>query len=278
MLFLQLRNELRKLFGKPRTYIGFGALLLAQVLIVLMMRYSPASRIIVRQLQSVGLAAGQYLTCLTIATVMLFPITYVLLPLYVTLIGGDLVAKEAEDGTLRMILSRPITRFRLLLVKWLAGCIFSVLLVFMLGLVGVLFARCFFPWGGLVVFSPGEMFSVRDAADGLGHYTLAHVLLGVTVCTILSLSFMFSCFNIKPAAATILALSVIFVSFVMMQIPFFRDLQPWFLNYNLGFWQSVLMQPVPWWRVWGSLSMLAGFNLTFLIIGTTVFHVRDIKS
>jgi hypothetical protein len=35
---------------------------------------------------------------------------------------------------------------------------------------------------------------------------------------------------------------------------------------------------VPWWKVRASLCILAGFNLTFLIIGATVFHVRDIKS
>ena len=40
MLFLQLRNELWKLFGKPRTYIGFGTLLLAQVLVVLVLTSS----------------------------------------------------------------------------------------------------------------------------------------------------------------------------------------------------------------------------------------------
>jgi len=209
---------------------------------------------------------------------MLFPIAYVLLPLYVTLIGGDLVAKEAEDGTLRMILSRPISRFRLLLVKWLAGVIFSTMLVGMLGLIGVGFASCFFPWGGLFVFIPGEMFSVLDASNGLWHYAGAHVFLAVKATTVLSLAFMFSCFNMKPAAATILALSVTFVSFVLMQIPFFKDLQPWFFTYYLNIWQNLLIQPVPWWKVAQSFCVLVGFNLTFLIIGFTAFHVRDIKS
>ena len=204
-------------------------------------------------------------------------IAFVLLPLYVTLMGGDLVAKEAEDGTLRMILSPPDYPFPAAAGQMAGGRAFSTLLVLMLGLVGVSFARCFFPWGGLFAFTPGEMFSVRSAADGCWHYALAHVFLAAKTGTILSLAFMFSCFNVKPAAATILALSAVFVSAVLMQIPFFRELQPWFFTYHLDLWQSVLMQPVPWRKVWSSLSMLIGFNLTFLIIGTTVFHVRDIK-
>ena len=43
MFLLQLRNELWKLFGKKRTYIGFGMLLAAQLIIVLVFRYSRAS-------------------------------------------------------------------------------------------------------------------------------------------------------------------------------------------------------------------------------------------
>lgn len=278
MFYLQLRNELWKLFGKKRTYIGFGAFLLAQAIIVLVFRYSRASRDMVRQLENNGYPADQFISNLTIATVMLFPIAYVLLPLYTSLVGGDLVAKEAEDGTLRMILSRPISRFRLLLIKWLAGAIFSALLTLALGVLGILFASTLFNRGGLFVFVPGEVFGVFTWGEGLGRYAAAHVVLAMKAATITGLAFMFSCFNIKPAAATILALSFVFASFVLMQIPFFRDLQHWFLTYHLNVWQHLFQAPIPWWRIGESLSILAGFNLTFMVIGSTVFQVRDIKS
>jgi len=156
------------------------------------------------------------------------------------------------------------------------GGIFAALLVLLLGLLGAGFARLFFPWGGM--FVPGETFNLLDAPEGLWHYAMAHLFLAVKAVTVLSLAFMFSCFNMKPAAATIMALSVTFVSFVLMQIPFFSDLQPWFFTYYLNLWQNLLLQPVPWWKVWQSLSVLVGFNLTFLIVGFTAFHMRDIKS
>ncbi len=278
MFYFQLRNELWKLFGKKRTYIGFGAILVAQVIIVLLFRYSRASHGMVQQLERNGYSPQEFISSLTVATVMLLPIAYVLLPLYVTLVGGDLVAKEAEDGTLRMILSRPISRYRLLLVKWVAGSIFSGLLVLALGLVGELLASLFFRWGGMFAFIPGEMFSALEPAAGLKHYIAAHGLLIAKACTLFTLAFMFSSFNIKPAAATILALSVFFVSWVLMNIPFFKDLQEWFFTYHLNIWQSMLLSPVPWPRVFMSLSLLAGFNLSFLVIGCTAFQVRDVKT
>ena len=278
MFYLQLRNELWKLFGKKRTYIGFAMFLIAQNLITFVFRFSNASRSIVRQLENNGYVADQFISVLTIATVMLFPIAYVLLPLYVSLVGGDLVAKEAEDGTLRMILARPISRFRLLLIKWVAGAIFSVLLIFFFCFFGLLSASLFFKWSGLFVMIPGELFSVFDSRTGLEHYFFAHVALVTKAITIMGLAFMFSCFNVKPAAATILALSFTFVNFILMQIPFFKEIQHWFLTYHLNLWQQMFAQPIPWWRIGESFSILVGFNLTFLIIGCAVFQVRDIKS
>lgn len=278
MFYLQLRNELWKLFGKKRTYIGFAMFLVAQNVIAFVFRFSRASHGMMRQLENNGYSADQFISGLTIATIMLFPIAYVLLPLYVSLVGGDLVAKEAEDGTLRMILSRPISRLRLLLIKWVAGAIFSVLLVFALGIFGLLFSSLLFKSGGLFVMVPGEIFSVFDARSGLEHYFAAHIALVAKSVTIMGLAFMFSCFNVKPAAATILALSFVFVNFILMQIPFFKDIQHWFLTYHLNLWQNMFAQPIPWWRIGESFSILVGFNLTFLIVGCAVFQVRDIKS
>ena len=44
MLLLHLRNELWKLFGKKRTYIGFGAFLLAQNAMLLFFQLGPVQR------------------------------------------------------------------------------------------------------------------------------------------------------------------------------------------------------------------------------------------
>jgi ABC-2 type transport system permease protein len=279
MFLLQLRNELVKLFGKKRTYIGFGMFLLAQNIIAVVFRFTHATRPLQRLLESGGHAVANYLSALTIAAIMLMPLAAFLLPLYVSLIGGDLVAKEAEDGTLRMILCRPIARSRLLLVKWLAGCIFAVALSLALGVFGLLFARLYFPWGGLFIWMPEqEILSLFPAGTGLERYAVAHVMLITEACSIMGLAFMFSCFNVKPAAATILGLSLVFVSFILEHIPYFKDYENWFFTHHLHLWQLMFAERIPWWRVGQSLCLLVGFNVTFLTVGLTVFQMRDIKS
>ena len=278
MFYHHLRNELWKLFGKKRTYIGFGAFLLAQNAMLLTFRFTHWQTDIERMLEGNGYLAQQYISALTVAVIMLIPQVVLLLPLYVALVGGDLVAKEVEDGTLRMILSRPISRFRLLLVKWVAGVIFAAVLVLVLGGTALGFARLWFPWKGMFVFVPGQVFNVLSPGDGFTLYLWSHLFMMLNASVILGIAFMFSCFNMKPAAATILALSLLFVNLVMEGIPFFERYQEWLLTYHFRSWHNVYVQPMPWAQMDQSLCVLLAVNLTTFLIGTAAFQARDIKS
>ncbi len=283
MFLLQLKHELWKLFGKKRTYIGFGAFLLAQLAVILMFRYTKATMAIRRALEGGGYPADDFLTAGTIATQIVIPVAFLLLPLYVALVGGDLVAKEAEDGTLRMILARPVSRLRLLALKWFAGALFSFALSLMLGGFGWLLASIWFPQGGLFAIQldgggPSNGFAVFGAGEGAWRYLAAHALLATKAITMLSLAFLFSCFNMKPAAATILALSVMFVNVILMNIPWFADYKGWFITHHLNLWQWMFLQTPPVARMAESLSLLVGFNVSFFAIGAAAFQVRDIKS
>lgn len=278
MFHLHLRNELWKLFGKKRTYIGFGAFLLVQNAMLLAFRFTRWQADMERMLTGNGYLAREFVSALTVALVMLIPQIILLMPLYAALVGGDLVAKEAEDGTLRMILSRPISRFRLLLAKWVAGAIFSASLVLVLGGTALFFARLWFPWRGMFVFAPGMVFNVLDAQEGLRLFAWSHLLMTINASVILSLAFMFSCFNMKPAAATILALSFLFINLVMESIPFFERYHEWFLPYHFRVWLLVFADPTPWYRIVGSLLVLCAFNVTTFLVGAAAFQARDIKS
>lgn len=278
MWFLQLRNELWKLFGKKRTYLGFAMFLLAQAVILLVFRYSRASAGMGRLLEGNGYDMAEYLSPLTAATFTNFWLALLLLPLFGALVGGDLVAKEAEDGTLRMILARPVSRLRLLVLKWVAGSVFSTLLCLALGATGLTMGMACFKWGGLFYFFPGEAFAVYEPGTGLARFWAAHLFMALKAITVMGLSFFFGCFNMKPAAATILALSMIFLSFIMMNIPWFAELKPWFPTYHLNLWQQLYGDPIQWGRIGESLSLLVGLNATFLTLGVAVFSARDIKS
>jgi ABC-2 type transport system permease protein len=250
-----------------------------QTVMMLLFKYTRAHNGFERMLTSNGYLASEFISALTVSLVMLIPQITLLMPLYATLVGGDFVAKESEDGTLRMILSRPISRIRLLLVKWSAGMIFATALVLMLGLIALGFARILFPWSGMFVIQPGQaVFAVFSPGEGLARFAFSHLFLAVNASAILSVAFMFSCFNMKPAAATILGLSYLFMNMVLQHIPFFEDYQNWFITHHFDCWRLVFQTPIPWSQIIQSEIILAAMSATAFFIGSIAFQVRDFKS
>jgi len=278
MFLAQLRNELLKLFGKKRTYIGFGVFVLAQAGMMLLFRYGHVQEGLRRMLSGGGYRVEDYISALTAAMFMLIPQIALLMPLYATLVGGDIVAKESEDGTLRMILSRPISRFRLLLVKWSAGIVFAIVLVLVLGLTALAAASLLFPWKAMIVVSPGRMFQILSSGDGLNRYMFSHLFMAMNAGAVVSVAFMFSCFNMKPAAATILALSYLLVSMVMENLQFFSSYDDWFITHHFKCWQLVFQNPIPWGQIVHSEIILVVLSVAVFVIGYLVFRARDIKS
>ncbi len=281
MFFAQLKNELWKLFGKKRTYIGFGAFVLMQVVVMAFFRSSHVRHQLEGMLENNGYLASEYISALTVAPIMLIPQVILLMPLYVALVGGDVVAKEAEDGTLRMILSRPISRMRLLVTKWVGGMIFSAVLVLTLGAIALAVARILFPWKGMFVFiqdQDGSTFAVFSASEGLRFYALSNLVMLMNAVTMFSVAFMFSCFNMKPAAATILALSYLFMNMVLQHIPYFEAYRNWFVTQHFETWVHVFQQPTPWSQILQSELTLMGISATAFTIGVMGFQVRDFKS
>ena len=80
MFYHHLRNELWKLFGKKRTYIGFGAFLLAQNAMLLMFRFTHWQAQMERMLAGNGYLAQEYVSALTVAVIMLIPQILLLMP------------------------------------------------------------------------------------------------------------------------------------------------------------------------------------------------------
>ena len=199
--------------------------------------------------------------------------------LYVALVAGDIVAKEYEEGTLRLVLARPVSRLRLLLVKFAACVIYSVSLVLFLGVTALVFAGVYRGGlGQLFIFIPEEkLFAFYDTGEGLWRYARGVCCLAGATVTITALAFMFSCFKMKPAAATILTLSLLFIDVVLMNLPYFRSLRSWFASYHMGFWVRTFHTYPPWPAIVESVLVLIGLSITFVVIGVTHFARRDLK-
>ncbi len=275
----QLRGELKKLFARKRTYIGFGAFLGVELLVLGLLRLPSVQRGFKRLLEGAGYVAEDYFSGLTLGLTITLSTVFLLGALYLALVAGDIVSKEVEDGTLRMILSRPISRLRILALKLCACAIYTLTLSVFIAVTALAAGWLHAGKGGLFVYAPLEgIFAVFDPATGLARYALSVPFLALSLLGVSLLGFFFSCLPMKPAAAAILTLSVLFVDNILRNIPFFSAIREWFLTARMSAWISVFHYRIPWEAMLEDYAWLAAINATLLILGAAAFSQRDFKS
>ncbi len=276
----QFKGELFRLFARKRTYIGFGSFLTIEALVLYFLQKPKVKAFYERMLERNGYGFEDYFSALTLGLIILVLTVAILGTLYLALVAGDIVAKESEDGTLRMVLARPVSRFRLLLVKYLSCLTYTAILMVFLGVSALGVGLIDRGWGGgLFAFLPEQgVFSVFDFWPGLGRYGLALVFLTLSMQTVSSIGFCLSCQRMKPAAATILTVSLLFIDFILSNMPALSEYRHWFLSPRLDQWVFTLRDVIPWARMARDYALLFGINVTCFVVGWVVFQVRDLKS
>jgi ABC-2 type transport system permease protein len=89
---------------------------------------------------------------------------------------------------------------------------------------------------------------------------------------------MFSCFNMKPASATVLTLSLFLFDTIIRNVPYFENIQTYFLTHHMAMWTQVFQPAISWRNLFRSVLYLGAFDLVFLLIGGIYFCRRDFKS
>ena len=227
-LFLtQLRFEFLKMFARKRTYIGFGVFLLMECLVLFLLNLPKPKASFRHLIEQNGYGFDEYYSGFTLAMLMVMWTTTLLGSLYLALVGGDLMAKEVEDGTMRMLLCRPISRLRVTLIKYLAAVLYTLVLIGFIGGTALLAGLAYRGFGGLFVIAPQEgIFALIPPERAMRLYLTGIPLLAISMVSVSSLGFLFSCCNMKPSAATIVTLSIMFLDFIFRGIPTSRAFTP----------------------------------------------------
>jgi ABC-2 type transport system permease protein len=154
------------------------------------------------------------------------------LPLVVGVVSGDSIAGEAGIGTLRYLLTVPVTRGRLLAAKTLGVLTFTAIAVLTIALVGLVVGGVLFGLRDVTLLS-GDTVSLGNGllrALGVAAYVVVALFGlaagGLFVSTLTE--------NAIAAMATTVAIAVF--SAVLDAVPQLSGIHPWLLTHNwLGF-------------------------------------------
>lgn len=279
LFLVQFQGELRKLFARKRTFIGFGVFLAFEILILFLLRLDRVQAKFRQVVDNAGYDSGDYFSGLTIGFLVVVWTVFLLEALFLALVAGDIVSKEVEDGSLRMMLCRPISRGRILWLKGIVSVFYTFVLTGFVMFTALGVGFLYKGFGALFVYEPFEkVFALHEFWPGLFRYLAAFPLLSLSLCTITALAFCLSCFNMKPSTATIITLSALFADTILKNVPFFESISGYFITRRMSVWVHVFDSRIPWEMMLENYAWLVGINATLFLIGWLVFEQRDFKS
>lgn len=274
------RIELYKIFKKPRTYIAFVAIGLIIVLIQLAM-YADGEQYLEFMLQNINAAFdiegkklnGYFVFYLILHTLLVH------VPLLICLVAGDAVAGEANMGTLRLLVAKPVSRTSLLLSKFMASSIYTVLLLTFMAVVGLLGSIALFGISDLMV-QKSDMFILLDRSDVLWRYVAAYGFAALSMITVAALAFLFSILADNSIGPIIGAMSVVIVFTILttMDIPVFYALKPYLFTNHMLNWKGFFDRPVDVPEVLKSAAVLLFHIVLFVSLAIFIFRRKDVLS
>jgi len=275
-----LRLELYKIFRRPRTYISF-LIMTAVTLLIQVAMYVDGTSFVSFAMQGVGeqfaisgnILNGYLVTYLVLQSLLVH------IPLLVALVAGDVLAGEANMGTMRLLLTKPVTRNNVVLVKYIASIAYAMLLLVWLAVVGLGLS--------LLVFGTGDMINLKSDAfimllenDIMWRYMLAFAFAGLAMATVAALAVFLSVFadnSIGPIIGT-MGVIVVLTIFSNLEIPLFNLVKPYLFTTHMIAWKGFFDDPVPYDAIMKSVMVLVVYIVLFISATMVIFNRKDIQS
>jgi ABC-2 type transport system permease protein len=278
-----LRIEIFKIFKRPRTYIAFAVIALIIILIQIALKFG-GKEYVGLMMSGMGdsfeeiptkIILNGYLVCFIILNLLLIHI-----PILVALVSGDAIAGEANMGTLRLLVSKPVSRIQLLIVKFTASVFYTMMLLIWVAVLA------------LFLSARELQFNVMESDDVLWRYALAFCFAAIGLICVASLAFMLSVFSdnsIGPIVITVCVI-IVFTILTQMQIPFYDEtIKPYlFTTHMLGWKGFFYVKAVDGVTEKGSIenlpgilksaAILIGYTAAFLGIAFWYFERKNILS
>ena len=266
-----LRSELSLVFGRRRNQVLLVVLALVPVLVGVAIRVSTGEVEPGQGPPFIDRVSGNglFLAFTALAAVVPF-----LLPLVTGVVAGDAVAGEAQSGTLRYLLTVPVSRTRVLLVKYAALVVFGLVSAVTVALVGLAVGVALFPSGDVTLLSGTTV----PAASAVLRALLVAAYVAVSLAGLSAVGLAVSTFTEVPVAAMATTVVLAITSQILDAIPQLGWLHPYLFSHQWLAFGDLMRDPVPTGALVSGLLLQAGWVLVSLAVAWSRFTTKDVTS
>jgi ABC-2 type transport system permease protein len=217
-----------------------------------------------------SITANGIFVALTALTVVL-PL---FLPLAVSVVAGESVAGEASIGTLRYLLVVPVSRTRLLAVKYAGALAYCLAAAFVVAVVGTLMGALLFPIGPVTLLSGTQV----SYLDGLGRLLLVALYIAAMMAGLAAIGLFVSTLTESAIAAMATTAVLSVLSQVLNQVPQLDWLAPWLFSHYWLNYGDLLRDPIATGAVTHGLAATAAYVLIFGSLAWSRMTTKDVSS
>jgi ABC-2 type transport system permease protein len=194
------------------------------------------------------------------------------LPLAVSVASGESIAGEANIGTLRNLLVVPVSRTRLLLVKYAGSVVFAFVCTAAVAVVGLIVGLVLFPHGDVILLS-GTTVSYGDALWRALFVTLYVTLNLAGLCAI---GTFISTLTEVPIGAMAATAVLAIVSEIADNIPQIKVIHPYLFTHPWLNFGDLLRSPIAWHGLQVGLVTQVAYLAVFLPLAWSRLQTKDI--
>jgi ABC-2 type transport system permease protein len=281
MIFIKsIYNEVIKIALKPRSYLGIAAITVLVGVILFALKSDGMSIIsfVTSSFEQTLSFEGNVLNGNLVAFIIL-QMLIVQIPLLIALVTGDLVSGEAAMGTIRLLLTQPISRTQLLLSKFMAGGIYTLIVIVWLGFMSVIMGKMIFGTGDLMVLNSDGLVILQEA-DVNWRYLGGFLVAFLALFTVSSLSICLSCFTDNSIGPIVTTMSIILLFTIIgtLDVHVFDSVRPFLLTTHMASWRSFFEDPLPLQDIKNSILILLIHNILLISISIYAFNKKDITA
>jgi ABC-2 type transport system permease protein len=210
------------------------------------------------------------------ASYLVLNFLWVHIPLLIVIVTGDLLAGEANGGTYRLLLTRPVSRVQLVTAKFITGIIYALITVLFLAIVSMGLGYLLFGKGDLIVLM--GVLNIFSADDVFWRFVMAYLFGFLSMAAVASLSILFSGLSsnsLGPILST-MAVIIIFSLISSLDIKLFAVIQPFLFTTYMNTWQLFFSFDIDWGEIMKNTLVLVGYVVIFYGITVIYFNRKDI--
>ena len=274
-----IKIELYKIFKQKRSYIGFAALIVITLLSHFAMIWEGQEMhdFITQNLSDVFFMQGNLVNGYLI-TYLVLNFLWVYIPLFIVLVTADLISGEAQAGTYRILLTRPVSRAKLITAKYIAAMLYTFIFMIIFAVLSLGVGLWIFGKGDLMVlFGSVNIFSETDV---LWRFILAFTYGFVSMCTVAALSLLLSSLSgnsLSPILST-MAIIIVFTFVSTIDLGIFSTVKLFLLTTYLDSWQSLFSYDTELKDIFIDAFILCIHILVFYGLTIIIFRKKDILS